>query len=215
MSDQTKRRDPSDLAGEDLSKAPTPATRHPGGGLDDVKDTTQGPTPQTRQAARAGKEDPAASAEPGSDPRTRGRRGGNQDRTTLREERRPSSSAGDSMTRSEEELSVGTRREEAGRARMTKTIETEHVSRTLPVEHEEATITREPIAAGTERDASIGEQTVAMDLQEEVLEVNKRTVPKERVRLDKESHTEERVVEADVRKERVEVEHDAGIEEQR
>ena len=208
-----KTRNPSRLAGEDLSKGPTPQTRHPQGDLDDVEDTTQGPTPETRQAVRASKDDPSASGEPTSDPKTRGERAGNQDRTEDPE--RPTPTTGDSMTRSEEELALGTRREEAGRATMRKTVETGHVSETVPVEHEEAVISREPIAAGEGKGAQIGEQTIDTDLQEEVVDVDKRTVAKERVRLDKDTETEERTVEADLRKERVEVEQDGGLEERR
>jgi len=84
------------LAGEDLSRGPTPETRHPEGyhegrdkdeagamgetgGLDDVRDTTQGPTPETRRVMRATDEDPAAAMQPESDAPTRGDVGGNQD----------------------------------------------------------------------------------------------------------------------------------------
>jgi uncharacterized protein (TIGR02271 family) len=69
------------LAGEDLSRGPTPLTRHPEGGVDDVRDTTQGPTPEIRRTIRA--ESPAAGAaagEPGADSATRGDVGGTQDR---------------------------------------------------------------------------------------------------------------------------------------
>jgi hypothetical protein len=59
------------LAGEDLSRGPTPETRHPEGGLDDVRDTTQGPTPETRQAMRLSEDDTAAAGQPLSDERTR------------------------------------------------------------------------------------------------------------------------------------------------
>ena len=82
------------LAGEDLSRGPTPETRHPGGigddtgGLDDVRDTTQGPTPETRQTMRATKADPSAAMEPGADRRTRGDVGGNQDLDALDAPRR-------------------------------------------------------------------------------------------------------------------------------
>ena len=86
------------LAGEDLSRGPTPETRHPAGhvegrdfaegdstrgetrGVDDIRDTTQGPTPETRQAMRLTDDDPAAAGQPSADRRTRGDGGGNQDR---------------------------------------------------------------------------------------------------------------------------------------
>lgn len=68
------------LAGEDLSRGPTPETRHPGGGADDVADTTQGPTPGIRQVMRTTDEDRAASGQPMADSRTRADIGGDQDR---------------------------------------------------------------------------------------------------------------------------------------
>lgn len=93
------------LAGEDLSRGPTPETRHPAGyvegrdkdeagvagetgGLDDVRDTTQGPTPETRRVMRATDDDPAAAMQPDADARTRGDVGGNQDLDTDRDDAR-------------------------------------------------------------------------------------------------------------------------------
>ena len=90
------------LSGEDLSRGPTPETRHPAGhvegedfaeddtvagetgGVDDVRDTTQGPTPETRQTMRATDDDDAAAAQPGADRETRADVGGNQDRDLTR-----------------------------------------------------------------------------------------------------------------------------------
>ena len=65
--------------GEDLSRGPTPRTRHPDGDADDVRDTTQGPTPQIRRAFRLEDADEAA-GEPALDRPTREDRGGSQDR---------------------------------------------------------------------------------------------------------------------------------------
>jgi len=59
------------LDGEDLSRGPTPETRHPEGGRDALPDTTQGPTPETRHAVRESKDGPAAAWEPDADPATR------------------------------------------------------------------------------------------------------------------------------------------------
>lgn len=59
------------IAEEDLTRGPTPETRHPHGGLDEVADLTQGPTPITRDVMRATDDDPAAAGQPMADPRTR------------------------------------------------------------------------------------------------------------------------------------------------
>jgi uncharacterized protein (TIGR02271 family) len=117
------------------------------------------------------------------------------------------------MTRSEEELSVGTRSRESGRARLRKYVVTEQVEQTVPVQREEVRIEREPIT-----DANIGEATSGAELSEEEHEVvlhseevvaEKRVVPKERVRLDKEVETEQRSVSEDVSREEIEIDGDA------
>jgi len=119
----------------------------------------------------------------------------------------------DAMTRSEEELSVGTTRREAGRARLRKFITTETVSETVPVEREQARIRTEPITDANVGDAMSGpelsEEEHEVVLSEEQPVVEKRVVPKERVRLEKETTTEQRTVDADLRKEEIEVEGDA------
>ena len=48
------------------------------------------------------------------------------------------------MTRSEEELVVGTRRKVRGKARLKKYVVTEHVQRTVPVQREEVRVEYEP-----------------------------------------------------------------------
>jgi stress response protein YsnF len=50
----------------------------------------------------------------------------------------------DAMTRSEEELVVGTRRRVRGKARLKKYVVTEHVQRTIPVQREEVRVEYEP-----------------------------------------------------------------------
>jgi uncharacterized protein (TIGR02271 family) len=117
---------------------------------------------------------------------------------------------GDAMTRSEEELRVGTA--ERGRAGLKKHVVTEEVQETVPVRREEVRIEREPIT-DENRDAAmrgpdISEAEHEVTLIEEEPVVEKRTVPKERVRLDKDVETGEEQVSERVRKARVEVEGD-------
>jgi uncharacterized protein (TIGR02271 family) len=119
----------------------------------------------------------------------------------------------DAMTRSEEELNVGTQRREAGRARLRKYVETENVQQTVPVQREDVRVEREPITDAN-RDAAldgpdISEEEHEVTLHTEEPVVEKRTVPKERVRLDKDVHTDEETVSEDVRRERIEAEGDA------
>jgi uncharacterized protein (TIGR02271 family) len=123
---------------------------------------------------------------------------------------RTGTTGGDAMTRSEEELRVAKTEREAGRARLRKWVDTEHVSRTVPVTREEVHVEREPITDGNIDQAMSG-PAFKEDVHEEVLYeedvvAQKEAVPKERVRLAKDTVTEERRVEADLRKERVEFE---------
>ena len=116
------------------------------------------------------------------------------------------------MTRSEEELRVGTATRERGRARLRKYVVTEDQQVTVPVSREEVRVEREPITdanldAATSGPA-ISEEEHEVTLREEQVVVDKRAVPKERVRLDKDTVTEERQVSEEVRKEHIEVDGD-------
>src|SRR5215218_6154836 len=118
----------------------------------------------------------------------------------------------EAMTRSEEELAVGTETRERGRARLRKYVTTETQQVTVPVQREEVRVEREPITDANIDDATSGpaisEEEHEVTLREEEPVVEKRAVPKERVRLDTETVTEQRQVAEEVRKERIEVEGD-------
>lgn len=120
----------------------------------------------------------------------------------------------EAMTRSEEELTVGKTSRETGRARLRKYVVTEEVQQTVPVQREEVRIEREPITdanAGAALDGpAISEEEHEVTLHAEEPVVEKRVVPKERVRLDKETVAEERTVTDEVRKERIEADGEAG-----
>jgi uncharacterized protein (TIGR02271 family) len=115
----------------------------------------------------------------------------------------------DAMTRSEEELRVGTRAHESGRVRLRKYVVTAYVQQIVPVQHEEVRIEREPITdANVDRALTgpeISEEEHEVVLHEEELVVEKRVVPKERVRLAKDTVTEEQEITEEVRKERIDV----------
>jgi stress response protein YsnF len=118
----------------------------------------------------------------------------------------------DATTRSEEELRVGTAERERGRVRLKKWVETEDVHESVPVRREQARVKREPITDENVDQASSGpeisEAEHEVTLHEEEPVVEKRTVPKERVRLDKDVDTGEEQVREQVRKERIDVEDD-------
>jgi uncharacterized protein (TIGR02271 family) len=114
----------------------------------------------------------------------------------------------DAMTRSEEELRVGTAERETGRVRLRKYVVEDEVTQTVPVRREEVRIEREPLTEANRGDALDGpeiseaEHEVVLHAEEPV--VAKQAVPKERVRIGTEVHTEEREVSDTVRKERIE-----------
>src|SRR4051794_21781627 len=113
------------------------------------------------------------------------------------------------MTRSEERLNVGTRTEEAGRARLRKYVVTENVTETVPVSREEVRVEREPITdanVGNAMDGpAISEEEHEVTLHAERPVVEKEAVPVERVRLDKEAVTGQEQVSDEIRKEQIEV----------
>jgi uncharacterized protein (TIGR02271 family) len=113
------------------------------------------------------------------------------------------------MTRSEEQLRVGTTERETGRVRLKKYVVEDEVTETVPVRREEVRVEREPIT-----DANRGEALDGPDISEDQHEVTlhaeeavaeKRTVPKERVRLEKDVETSEETVSDTVRSERIDV----------
>jgi uncharacterized protein (TIGR02271 family) len=120
------------------------------------------------------------------------------------------STTDDAMTRSEEELRVGTAKRERGRARLKKYVVTEEVSQTVPVQREEVRVEREPITdanRGRAKDGpDISDEEHEVVLHEEEVVTEKRAVPKERVRLGKETVTDEQTVSDQVRKEQIDTE---------
>jgi uncharacterized protein (TIGR02271 family) len=118
----------------------------------------------------------------------------------------------DAMTRSEEELRVGKDSRERGRARLRKYVVTEQVEKTVPVQREEVRLEREPITDANVGDATdgpaISEEEHEVTLHEEEVVTEKRAVPKERVRMDKQTVTEDQTVSEQVRKEQIEAEGD-------
>jgi uncharacterized protein (TIGR02271 family) len=118
----------------------------------------------------------------------------------------------DAMTRSEQHLEVGTQKVQTGRARLRKHIVTEQQTVTVPVQHDEVRLEREPIT-----DANVGAATSGAELSEEEHEVtlseervvvDKETVPVERVRLGKDTVTEQQSVTEDVAHEEIELDDD-------
>ncbi|MGY1634143.1 DUF2382 domain-containing protein [Geodermatophilus sp. SYSU D01186] len=115
----------------------------------------------------------------------------------------------DAMTRSEERLVTGTRSEEVGRVRLRKYVVTDNVTETVPISREEVRVEREPITDATIGEAAPGhaftEEEREITLHAERPVIGKEAVPVERVRVDTVTVTEEEQVNADLRREEIEV----------
>ena len=115
------------------------------------------------------------------------------------------------LTRSEEELEVGTKQVPRGQAGVRKRVVTEQQHRTVPVEREELRVHREPIRAGEgDGDGEMSADERTIELREEQPVVDKRVVPNERVRIGKAVVRDNEQVSEPVRKEQVEVKQPDG-----
>jgi len=128
------------------------------------------------------------------------------------------------MTRSEEQLRVGTELHETERVRLVKRVVTEDVTMTVQIRREELVVERVPVKDGTplyddgERALSKAERerlysavetafngdVVEMVLYEEKPRVEMDLVPIERVRVRRDAHTRDETVSGQVRKEVIE-----------
>ena len=119
-----------------------------------------------------------------------------------------------SVVRHEEELELGTREYEAGTVRARKRIETEQVERVEPRAVEYGDLER---AAPEDTDSgeieTLEDGSISIPLFEERLVVRKELFVRERVILRKRTVTEEHRIEAELRKERIEVE--GAVEDER
>ena len=91
---------------------------------------------------------------------------------------------------------------------------TEEVQQTVPVQREEVRIEREPITDANVDQAldgpEISEEEHEVVLHEEEPVVERRVVPKERVRMGKDTRTDDAQVSEEVRKEQIEADGDVG-----
>jgi stress response protein YsnF len=118
--------------------------------------------------------------------------------------------AENAMTRSEERMHVRVEREQSGRARLHKYVDTEEVQQSVPLRYEEVRVVREPITDANRSSALSGEPLkeaeyeVTLHSERPVIETE--VVPVERVRLTTEERVQNKTVTGRVRKERIETE---------
>lgn len=108
----------------------------------------------------------------------------------------------------EEQLRVGKREEEAGRARLRKVVRTEHVSQPVELRREEVRVERVPVSGQDAPPDAFQEQEIEVPVSREEPTVEKEARVTEQARVEKTAQTERRTVEGDVRREDVELDRE-------
>jgi len=116
------------------------------------------------------------------------------------------------VTLSAEELSIGRRTVQAGAVELRTTVQTERVHRTVPVMHEEVTVERRPVEHMDAATAQIEvtEDEIRIPIFAEEVVVEKRVVAREEFIVRKRRVTETRTVEADLRRERLDIDQNGS-----
>jgi uncharacterized protein (TIGR02271 family) len=109
------------------------------------------------------------------------------------------------VTRSEEELLVGKREVQAGEVVVRKTVETEHVREPVATRTERVRVERRPVEATASATPIVEGDEIRVPIMSEEVVVEKRPVMKEEIVITKEAVTETSDVQAELRKERVDV----------
>ena len=119
-----------------------------------------------------------------------------------------------SLVRHEEELRLGREAAEAGSVHVRKQVESHKVEELVPlqVEHFDEVEKRRPNDQDSGEVETLPDGSISIPILEEELVVTKRTVVRERVVIRKRTETEQRRVEAELRKERVDIGADPGLE---
>lgn len=107
---------------------------------------------------------------------------------------------------------IGTVPVEAGAVRARKVVDEERVRRLVPVDFEEAEVERSPAPDGDSGEVeTLRDGSISIPVFEERLVVRKVLAVRERIVIRKHTVTGHRTVEADLRRERVEVEVDPEV----
>ena len=116
------------------------------------------------------------------------------------------------VIRQEEELTVATRAQESGRLGVRKVVDVERAETVVPGGTEHADLERYPVGDADSGEAEVLEDgSISIPVFQEELVIEKRLVVRERVIVRKHTVTEERLVEADLRRERVEIDVDPEV----
>ncbi|HEX2048892.1 MAG TPA: YsnF/AvaK domain-containing protein [Acidimicrobiales bacterium] len=116
------------------------------------------------------------------------------------------------VIRREEELRVGTTAHEAGKVGVRKVVDHERAATVVGVGTEHADFERHPVAEGDSGEVEVlPDGSISVPVFQEELVIEKRLVVRERVIVRKHTVVEDRLVEADLRRERVEIEADPEV----
>lgn len=115
------------------------------------------------------------------------------------------------MILSEEEFSVAKREVQAGEVVIVKRVETERVQQTVPLRHQEVTMERRPAPEGMGMEVRTVDGEMLIPIVEEELVVTKRLVVREVMAVKRQEIVEEETVEADLRRERIEVREEGNV----
>jgi uncharacterized protein (TIGR02271 family) len=116
------------------------------------------------------------------------------------------------ITLAEEELDVSKRRVQAGEVAVRKHVETEHVSQPVTTRREEVTIQRRRVDSRNASATDIGEDEIVIPVVEEEVVVEKRPVVKEEIVVTKQAVEDTRNVEADLRRERADIDKKGRVD---
>ncbi|MCW2665393.1 MAG: ysnF [Frankiales bacterium] len=116
------------------------------------------------------------------------------------------------LTLSQERLQTGTETVETGRVRARKTVQTERVEQTVPRGVEHADIDRVSVLEGDSGEIeTLPDGSLSIPVFEEQIVVEKRLVVRERVILRKHTVYEDHLVQADLRRERLDVDVEGDV----
>jgi len=121
---------------------------------------------------------------------------------------RPRTEEAQRLTVSEEQLAVGKRQVSAGEVGVRKNVETRHVEQEVPLMREEVQVERRPISADAavgSGDIRINDGEIRVPVMREEAVVEKRLVPTEEIIIRKTAVRDTQTVQADLRRERVDV----------
>ena len=119
---------------------------------------------------------------------------------------------GQTVVRHEEELRIDREMHEVGRVRATKHGDMQHFEQLVPRDVEHAELEHRPAGeSDSDQVETMADGSVSVSLFEERIFIEKRMVVRERIILRKVKVREEHLVEADLRKKRIEIETEGQV----